>query len=172
MNRIYTGIGSRETPEEVLDLMVSMATKLASHGWVVRSGGAPGADTSFAEGARLWNGSRATEIYLPWKGFQDWPDEYAVLTEPTPEAMKIAEEFHPAWYRLGKGGRALHSRNVHQMLGRDVLNPILPVFVVCWTKGGRKVGGTAQAIRIAEHYKVPVMNLGKEGMLELFKALV
>lgn len=170
--RIYTGIGSRETPDEVMQLMHDMAIKLASHYWVVRTGGAPGADTAFAKGARLWDGAAATEIYLPWKGFQEWPEDQVILTEPQPEAVKIAEEFHPAWYRLGHAGKALHARNVHQILGRDVLNPVLPIFVVCWTKGGRKVGGTAQAIRIAEHYGVPVMNLGKPGMLELFKALV
>lgn len=172
MRKVYTGIGSRETPDEVRVVMHDMALKLASHGWVVRTGGAPGADTAFAKGARLWDGAAATEIYLPWEDFEGWSQFDVTLTEPTPEAMKIAEEFHPAWYRLGRGGKALHARNVHQILGRDVLNPELPIFVVCWTKGGRKTGGTAQAIRIAEHYAVPVMNLGKPGMLELFKALV
>jgi hypothetical protein len=170
--RIYTGIGSRETPTEVLNLMFDMAVKLASHGWVVRTGGAPGADDAFAKGARLWDGANSTEIYLPWEGFNGWNRWDVALKEPTSQALDLAAEFHPAWGNVKHGGRKLHGRNMHQILGQDVLNPILPVFVVCWTQGGQLKGGTAQALRVAKHFNVPILNLGKPGMLELFKALV
>jgi hypothetical protein len=35
-------------------------------------------------------------------------------------------------------------------------------FVLCWTPGGKDVGGTAQALRIARHYDIYVCNLGAD----------
>jgi hypothetical protein len=171
--KVYTGIGSRETPEDVLDLIHDLAYRLASKGWVVRTGGAPGADDAFAQGARTYEAASA-ELYLPWKDFEGWTWETlsVALSAPQPEAYDIAAQFHPAWYRLGKAGRAFHARNVHQVLGRDVGSPELTSFIVCWTKNGKPVGGTAQALRIADHYKIPVYNLGNQVTLDLFHDLV
>jgi hypothetical protein len=42
--RLYTGVGSRETPPDILDLMTRLAQRLAAIGWVCRTGGALGAD--------------------------------------------------------------------------------------------------------------------------------
>jgi predicted Rossmann fold nucleotide-binding protein DprA/Smf involved in DNA uptake len=47
MGMIYAGIGSRETPKEVLKSMTNYAKELSATGWVLRSGGADGADTAF-----------------------------------------------------------------------------------------------------------------------------
>lgn len=173
MNKVYTGIGSRETPIDVLELMEAIAYHLSKKKWVVRTGGAPGADDAFAQGARE-HGADAAELYLPFENFNGWKwDTFSVARkEPQPEAYAIAEKYHPAWYRLGKNGRAFHARNVHQVLGFDVTEPELTSFVLCWTKNGRKVGGTAQALRIAEDYKIPIYNLGHESTLALFGALV
>jgi hypothetical protein len=173
LTKVYCGIGSRETPPEVLDVMHSLAFRLAIKGWKVRSGGAPGADDSFTQGARLVDLSSA-ELYLPWEDFNDWTWDTLSVARKTPqdEAYVIAEQFHPTWYRLGKGGRALHARNVHQVLGFDVTAPELTKFIICWTKNGKLVGGTAQALRLAAAYKIPVFNLGVPGVLDLFSDLV
>lgn len=58
---IYTGIGSRETPPEIQEIMTNYARKLDKLGFILRSGGAMGADTAFEKG------STNKEIYLPWK---------------------------------------------------------------------------------------------------------
>ena len=171
--KVYTGIGSRETPEDVLHLMGEIAFKLAMRDWTVRTGGAPGADDAFAQGARQVEAS-AAELYLPWKDFEGWTWETlsVALSEPQAEAYEIAAQFHPAWHRLGRGGRALHARNVHQVLGRDVTAPEITSFIICWTKNGKPVGGTAQALRLAAHYEVPVYNLGDPKTLALYRDLV
>lgn len=52
--KTYTGIGSRETPYEIQDLMKRIAFKLAENGWLLRSGGAEGADTAFENGWWDW----------------------------------------------------------------------------------------------------------------------
>ena len=47
---LYAGVGSRATPEPVLDLMRRCATRLEVLGYTLRSGGANGAETAFEEG--------------------------------------------------------------------------------------------------------------------------
>lgn len=56
---LYAGVGSRATPEPVLDLMRRCATRLEVLGYTLRSGGANGADTAFEEGCCR------KELYLP-----------------------------------------------------------------------------------------------------------
>ena len=48
-------------------------------------------------------------------------------------------------------------RNGYQVLGYDLKTP--SKFLICWTKDGKETGGTAQAMRIAKDYKIPVYNL-------------
>ena len=158
---IYTGIGSRETPDEYLDECFALAGDLASNGLTLRSGGAPGADQAFEEGAAVMDGPR--EIYLPWPGFEAKAREKirdldCEFPEPTAEAYVMAKEYHPRWGALSYGGRKLMARNVHQVLGLDLLTPSL--FILCWTKNGSGKGGTGQALRIAKDFNVPVYDLG------------
>ena len=48
-------MGSRETPTEVLSFITSLATRLNANGFHLRSGGAIGADTAFANGHTIDN---------------------------------------------------------------------------------------------------------------------
>lgn len=150
----YAGIGSRETPEDVLSAFVKLAAELSEQGHVLRSGGAPGADSAFQEGAYPNH-----EIFLPWPGFNEIDAGDAELIEPIEHAYLIAETFHPAWSRLGQGARRLHARNSHIILGADLQDPV--EFVICWTFDGKVKGGTAQGIRIAEDSNIPIINFGK-----------
>jgi predicted Rossmann fold nucleotide-binding protein DprA/Smf involved in DNA uptake len=60
---VYTGVGSRSTPAEVLELMGDLAARLAGSGWRVRSGRARGADQAFERGAERALGD--VEVYRP-----------------------------------------------------------------------------------------------------------
>jgi hypothetical protein len=160
---IYTGVGSRETPPEVMAIMRALAAALARAGWKLRSGGAPGADSGFEEGAKSVAG--AMEIYLAWQGFNDNPSP---LFQARPEAFEIAKTAHPAWEQLSSAARKLHARNVFQVLGFSLDKPAK--MTVCWTPDGcesektrrRNTGGTATAIVLSERFKVPVFNLKNE----------
>ena len=160
---IYTGVGSRETPPDVMVIMRALAAALARAGWKLRSGGAPGADTGFEDGARDAGG--AMEIYLGWKGFNG---NTSPLFKSRPEAAEIAQTAHPAWDRLSDAAKKLHSRNVFQVLGFGLDKPAR--MTLCWTPDGcesektrrRTTGGTATAIVLSERYKVPVFNLKNE----------
>lgn len=155
----YTGIGSRETPNEIGLIMVEIAKVMASKGYVLRSGGANGADTAFEMGCNHANGAK--EIYVPWDGFNGI---YDGISSTGMEAEQIASQFHPAWHRCSQGAKKMHTRNVHQILGMDLDTPTSGV--VCWTPKGSGSGGTGQAIRIARHYGIPVNDLGLEDNLQ------
>ncbi len=160
--KFYTGIGSRQTPKDICDLMTRTAAELEGAGYILRSGGAEGADTAFEKGVKL-----RKEIYIPWKNFNGNP---SLLFEPSQEAIEMARQFHPAWDKCSKGAKILHARNCHQILGKDLKTNSL--FALCWTPGGRLTGGTAQALRIAMHYGIPICNFGASDAKEQFRKLL
>lgn len=157
---IYTGIGSRDTPEDILRKMESVGRAMASWGHTLRSGGAPGADTAFETGCDQKDGTK--EIYLPWKFFNKNQSPLFGSDKP---ARLMAKEFHPKWDILSCKGRDFHARNVYQVLGKDLSTPTS--FIICWTKGGKPVGGTSQAIRMADRHRIPVLNFGSMSLDEI-----
>lgn len=172
MSRYYTGIGSRRTPEDVLQQMHDLAEWLCIAGYFLRSGGAPGADSAFEMGA-----GDSGHIYLPWPGFNGRSVRPG-WSRPSRQAYALAKTLHPAWERLESGPRALHARNCHQVLGDDLATP--SAFVVCWTPDGceteaertRDTGGTATAIVLACRHGIPVFNLRRPGAMEALQARV
>jgi hypothetical protein len=168
--KAYAGVGSRETPDDMLALCQMAAEALADQNYVLRTGHAPGADQAFERGA-----GRLAEVFLPWPSFENSePLEADVIHDgPTVDAMRIAARLHPNWANLKQGAQKLHARNVHQVLGADTKSP--SVFVLCWHQGS---GGTMQAVRIAEAHNVPVFNLADgevrwriERMIEFQRAM-
>ena len=141
----YTGVGSRNTPPHILAIMTNLATKLSTNNYVLRSGGAKGADSAFEKGA-LWY-----EIY------------YA--NDATEKSIALAGQYHPKWNACKDWARKLHGRNAFQVLGDDLNTP--SSFVICWTKDGAishaeralTTGGTGTAISIASAHGIPVYNL-------------
>jgi len=152
MKKIYTGIGSRDISEEVSILFKGLG-KFFAKNYILRSGGADGSDKAFEIGCDSKDGQK--EIYIPWKNFNDSNSSLYNISE---QAEEIAAKFHPYWNNLKQGAKKLHTRNVFQILGQDLKTPTS--FILCYTKGGKMVGGTAQALRIAEAYNIPIMNYG------------
>lgn len=155
------GIGSRETPDDILDIMYEFAADAAEAGYTLRSGGAPGADTAFELGCSSMLGPK--EIFLPWPRFNQNTSNYT--TAPV-KAFQIAAEHHPFWHNLKYTTKKLMARNTLQVLGQKLDDPVK--FVVCWTPDGslngisRESGGTGQALRIADAYGIPVFNLQRD----------
>lgn len=152
----YAGIGSRETPSEVLQNMTEVAKRLDRLGYTLYSGGADGADEAFERGATK------KLIFLPWSGFCNKHVDGKNYVVP-PYNEEIVKQFHPAADKLKQGALKLMSRNSYQVLGPDLNSPV--DFVVCWTKDGKASGGTGQAMRIAESRNIPIFNLKKPGAL-------
>jgi hypothetical protein len=148
----YTGIGSRETPKEVMVAMTSLAKQLQERKWILRSGGADGADLAFERGA----GSKKN-IFIPWKGFNDSLSPFFNIPD---KAFLVAAKIHPAWGRLKQGAQKLHARNIMQVTGRNL--KVKSKFIVCWTPKGQYKGGTTTAMRLAEMLDIKVFNLYNE----------
>lgn len=163
--KYYTLVGSRETSDDGCSYLMAMAHKLGNAGWIGRSGGADGADTALEEGVS-WDGklTKAIEVYLPWEGFNGRSSSEKGYTNASklknfPQAMSIAEQTHTAWDKCSRGARALHSRNVYQVLGMDLNTP--STFLLCWaipTKTGVK-GGTNTAVQLAKKHGAEVINI-------------
>jgi hypothetical protein len=129
--------------------MRDYASRLAARGYILRSGGATGADTAFKLGAGQH------DIYLPWSGYNG---QTGIVVGNDAYLRDISAPHHPAWAELTQGMRRLHTRNAAVICGHT--RPlVLSDFVLCWTPRGRGAGGTGQAIRIAEAYHVPVYDL-------------
>jgi hypothetical protein len=148
--KAYTGIGSRETPIKIQKRMKVIAEFLSSKSFILRSGGAIGADSAFESGATH------KEVYLPWDGFNGKVSDNVSYFVPDLKVEYI-NKFHPAASSLKKSGILLMNRNTYQILGRNLNKP--SHFVVCWTKDGKDVGGTSQALRIAKAMNIPIFNL-------------
>lgn len=159
MSFIYTGIGSRETPQEYLDMFERMGIWLGLRGGILRSGGANGADSAFERGVdrlkEVHPELSKKEIYLPWKGFNNNNSPLYTIDH---NAIVIAQNIHPNWDKLSSSVKKLMARNTYQIIGLD---NTLSDFVVCYTPNGDKIGGTSQAIRLAEQYDIPIFNAGK-----------
>lgn len=189
----YTGIGSRETPPEIISVMEDAGYRLARIGFVLRSGKAAGADAAFQRGAQKYHiechlkqqCSAIAEIYIPWKGFKGGDglrDTYDIQldhidrTYPGHEEMRWewVKEVHGGWERLSQGARKLHERNVHQLFGTDLGNAYInqSKFVLYYaleTKSGNPKGGTATAVNLAKKQGIRTLNLFKPENLEVLE---
>lgn len=149
LKKCYTGIGSRSTPIPVLRKMFALAKQMAKNGYILRSGGAEGADLAFEWGCDKVGGAK--EIYLPWQGFNESDSD---LHDVSSDAMYIASTIHPAWNKLSQGAQRLHGRNVYQVLGLGLNFKSEALYV--WTPNSVPVGGSRTAIILAERYGIPI----------------
>lgn len=197
MRAYYSGIGSRETPPEVIGIMEDAGFRLARCGFTLRSGKAGGADEAFQVGMQKYyesldNGKQEeyrthlAEIYIPWDGFAsdndnlwdfwDYPLDYLDYLIPDQKVVReaLVEEIHPNFEALKRkrGAFALHSRNVHQVLGANILDPRPSAFCLYYAKedrNGNPKGGTATAVNLARKYGVRVLNLNTPDKLALLE---
>lgn len=149
------GIGSRSTEPLILAEMEKIGIWCKQTNITVRSGHAAGADYAFELGSQ----SKCV-AYLPWPGFNAnlVSDAELVVYKPDFASVALAAKYHPAYDRLTQGAKKLMGRSGWQVLGPDMKNKVNAV--VCWTEDYQKPsGGTSHAIRIANAYGIPVINM-------------
>jgi hypothetical protein len=152
--KYYAGIGSRQAPGYALLQCTQVSKALEQAGFILRSGGADGADKAFEAGIV---DSTKKEILRP--------------ADSTPEAEAIAQVIHPVWGANSDYAKKLHGRNVQIVLGKNLDSPV--EFVVAWTFDGVKRGGSRTALVCAKNRGIPTFNLAnKEELLEFGKFLV
>jgi len=170
----YTGVGSRNTPPNILKLMELIGESFAHRGFKLRTGDAAGADSAFRTGAI----KRLTEVNkLPVAEAKKLVEVYAPSMKtgtlgpyerkPDPDLLGrlrlIANEFHPNPNALKGYGRSLMERNALQIFGPRLDDPV--DFLVGMLKPMHlrtkptDVGGTGQAYRIAMKNNIPIFDL-------------
>lgn len=166
--KVFAGIGNRDAPEWALKLCSLISDILASNGYILRSGGAPGCDQAFQPRASIHS-----EIYVPWHGFEGFPMRW-----PIPDiAYEAAIYYKPSTRYASDGVASMAARNMMQILGPDLKTKA--DFVVCYTKNGRQenydgykdVCGTDSAITCARDNGIPVINICNPGWSEYLSAI-
>lgn len=163
----YTGVGSRSTPSDMLEIIADLGLRLDRRGFKLRSGHAVGADRAFESKIAL----TGCEIYLadnkeliPDDPSYVYPCE--ISDDLWEQAESIAKSIHPNWNapamtNWNNLGQRLHTRNIFQVLGLDLDTP--SKFLVCWApwkvKGTSVEGGTNTALQVALLNTIPIFNL-------------
>lgn len=181
----FAGVGSRTLPDEprklIKDILWWMddVLKDRSQNVVIRTGAAPGTDQHFLQECNWFRFHK--EIFLPWSTFERGnyvvDSQTTIFSSPSQKAYEYAEEFHPAWHNCKSGAKALHARNTHQILGPNVQVKDKVNFVLAYTEDGKMKGGTAQALRLAQHFDIPIYNVGDpdfnlDGLQNIFISLL
>lgn len=98
------------------------------------------------------------------------------------KAEDIVSDLHPLWKAekegkeiakpLSNGAKALHTRNVFQVLGKDLQTP--SEFLVCYAevdKHGIPKGGTRTAFVLAQKYNIPCFNFAVQNKEEIYAGI-
>lgn len=136
--------------------MRDLGYHLSQNGWILRSGGADGADSAFE---KFVDGRK--RIFRP-------DDDYDF--DKWDKAMEIAENHHPNWDRLGGYVKNLIVRNTFIILGKNLEIP--SSFVVCWTPDGADTKEERSVESIADKYGIPVYNLKQDEHEKMFENLI
>ena len=181
MNRLYyAGIGSRNTPKFILELMTKLSSKLEKDGLILRTSECEGADRAFISGVKE---PHHKEIYT----IEEEYNEYSKSKEPTiylnGEKIYFTEQAMQSVYEYSLEPEITIQDKAYLMLsyfqifgyedkGEEVLhcNPV--EFVICWTEDGcsshltrtKKTGMTGQGISLADtaYIYIPIYNLQNE----------
>ena len=146
-----------------------LASILNCNGYTLSTGDASkGADLMF------WTGIKSQKFRFGPFGRKPKSDTIVVPDSNPVHAVAatIAASVHPAWRFLPPWMRELHTRNVFQVMGKEISEPC--EFVLCWTPDGaqreadtsKRTGGTGTAIKVADRFGVPVFNLKNDDALD------
>lgn len=167
-------IGSRDLTPEQTDICERLGQWLVSHGHIISTGNAEGADQAFARGGNSVDPTKV-HLWLPWYRYERQaivPGNQVVLFTALSDQLQtllltLAEKFHPAWGKLTQGGQKLQGRNGLIILDRipeptELLFPKIELMtdrVLALPSSRPGGGGTGQGMRMAQNYGIPVTNL-------------
>ena len=158
MKFYYAGIGARKTPRYVLQYMELQGKLLAEKGYILRSGGAIGADSAFEAGCDSAEGNK--QIWST-RNSHEWERHGWVI----PVVSQVCWE--KPFLSMKPYMRDLIGRNTYQIYGDpdNFEDCVKSEFVLYWSEPKGKEncsGGTRYAIRMAIAAGVPCFNLYNE----------
>ncbi|WDS62166.1 hypothetical protein [Pseudomonas phage D6] len=182
INGYVAGVGSRTVPEWALELMIRLGRTYTDLGYQMSSGDAWDSDRAFLYGAA--QSKRYQEIgarvYLHKDGangrwVKDNPFYYDASlfdSTTTATALSMAAIARGGFYGLSPGGVLLHTRNVYQIHGADLVSLVSAMYYYAKPKGTTKCeGGTNTALQLAKEANVPIIkNLYEASVVEEIEA--
>jgi hypothetical protein len=177
----YAGIGSRETPKEVLDLMTKAAKYLDDLGYTLQTGftfknketglDEEGADKAFSDGSKNKTLFGPSGIRRTVKGVTT---QESYDNDVTQKSNTIVKEIHPAPDMLTSGAVKLMARNTNQIFGKNLNSSV--DFVLFYAKETdnplRPKGGTGQAVEMARRKGIPTINMADSNWREQLKKVI
>lgn len=162
----YVATGPRDTPQPVIDKIVSIVKDLEARGYTLRNAGREPAEDLFEKSVTR------KEIHLPWRGFLNKDSKFTFTLEA---AKVLAARFYPGYDGLKPAIQAFLAADVRMVMGKELRSPAL--FLITWSEDGAesaqertaKTGTAAQAIAVASTLKIPVFNFGKSSTEERFR---
>jgi hypothetical protein len=156
----YAGIGSRQSPQDVLNLMTEAAKYLETKGYTLNTGVTfngkeEGADGAFSKGTSKKN------LFSP-------ENQGSRTKEQT-----IAKEVHPNPNALSAAALKLMARNTNQVFGENLDTPVDFVLFYAKESGGiRPEGGTGQAVEMARRKGIPTINMADDNWRDQLKTVI
>jgi len=185
----YAGIGSRETPQEVLDTMTKVANYLETLGYTLNTGKTFSANKEYNEeqyNERLKTGAALSALYGNEVGLDEEGADrafsagtnnknlFGVKGTIGEREMAVMEEIHPAPERLKPGAKKLMARNTNQIFGENLDTPV--DFVLFYAKETadplRPKGGTGQAVEMARRKGIPTINMADTNWRDQLKTAI
>jgi len=168
-------IGSRALTKEQLDICESLGAWLVRCGHIVDTGNAEGADQAFARGGNTVN-PELVHLHLPWYNFNREAivegNQIHLLDDLKESEFRlyevIAQQYHPNWKALNRGGRKLMIRNSSILIPPPEFWPV--DLCLAWPSDKPGGGGTGQGMRIAaaEHVDTRLVDLRHQSPADLF----
>ena len=154
----YAGIGSRQTPPEILKQMTQVAKELESIGYTLNTGVTFGGKKEGAD-----------------KAFDDGTSKKNLFSPENQGSRKkeqaIAKEIHPNPSALSPAALKLMARNTNQVFGDNLNTPVdFVLFYAEETANSlRPKGGTGQAVEMARRKGIPTINMSNPNWIDQLK---
>lgn len=171
-NKYFTGVGSRETPNEICEIMKLIGKKLDERGWILRSGGAKPkrkSNTTFSADLSFEALVKNKYIYTV-RNFDFSEPNYSFCRN---EVISVLDKHLNLDNNYDKFCQTLLLRDINQVLGSPKTSTEKSKFLICWTKSENyndsSLGGTRIAVRCALKHGIKVYNLVNNSTLEMIK---
>lgn len=152
MNRNIACVGARTTPLPILSWMEETGAKLASAGYMIASGNAPGADQAWARGANRVEPARVF-LYLPWDDFE------RAAVHVGNKVRVFNPKNHQRFVEAAGVVASLHGSSGRiALLARDAMIVEGAHCVLGYLGAGS--GGTMHTFRLAQRQHIITMNVG------------
>ena len=167
----YAGIGHRNTPEKVRDMMTNIGSQLAQMGFILRSGNAIGADQAWEEEVTR----KMKEIFIINRKHSC---PFGIIPKFTQEQWDfVIRHYHggeTAFIKQSEYVQQLFLRNLNILCGKDLDDKV--DFVAYWHEGEHCDGGTGHTVAMAKTLGIPCFNIwsqkDQQAMDELVTQLV